>query len=439
MVGDARSRLAELTDDSVDLVLTSPPFLSLRSYLPDDHPDKALEVGAEPDPATFITTLLELTADLDRVLAPHGSIALELGDTYSGSGGAGGDYTADGMRAGQAVWSGSAAKRRRNGEPDNDRPPRRGRAQTIAVNRGTDPPAEVIPDQHRRSANQRDQIPGWPLDKSLAMIPELYRVALAYGVHPLTGDPSPAGRWRVRNVVRWHRPNPTPGELGDKYRPATTDLVIACRSKTRWFDLDAVRHDNPRKHEIPTTGGHEQARADVGLSSQDSVGQPAPQNQEGAPPLDTWVIGTAPYRGSHYATWPPELCRIPVESMCPRDVCRTCGEPRRRIVASTRVRTADGTPDPPRVPPTRADAGGTTAIGVRHAVTTTHETLGWSDCGHGDYRPGAVLDPFAGTGTTLLVATGRGRNAVGFDLDERNVELARERIGGLFLEVVDRE
>ena len=52
------------------------------------------------------------------------------------------------------------------------------------------------------------------------------------------------------------------------------------------------------------------------------------------------------------------------------------------------------------------------------------------------WRNGVVLDPFAGSGTTLAVATGHGRDAIGIDLDARNAELARERIG-MFLTVTD--
>lgn len=63
------------------------PYLALRSYLPADHPDKSKEIGSEPDPATFIDVMLALTAEWRRILAPHGSIVIELGDTYSGSGG----------------------------------------------------------------------------------------------------------------------------------------------------------------------------------------------------------------------------------------------------------------------------------------------------------------------------------------------------------------
>ena len=51
LVGDVFDRMAELPDGSIDLVMTSPPFLALRSYLPADHPDKGKEIGSEPNPA----------------------------------------------------------------------------------------------------------------------------------------------------------------------------------------------------------------------------------------------------------------------------------------------------------------------------------------------------------------------------------------------------
>ena len=112
LVGDVRQRMAELEDGSFDLILCSPPFLALRSYLPDGHPDKHLEIGSEATPAEFLDTMLDLTAEWGRLLAPHGSIAIELGDTYAGSGGGGGDYYEDGLRAGQPGFTGSASASR---------------------------------------------------------------------------------------------------------------------------------------------------------------------------------------------------------------------------------------------------------------------------------------------------------------------------------------
>src|SRR5204863_9184649 len=96
--------------------------LALRSYLPADHPDKAKEIGSEPTPGAFIDTLLDVVEECRRVLAPHGSLCFELGDTYAGSGGAGGDYNADGLREGHPTFTGSALKagRKASDYPDRD-------------------------------------------------------------------------------------------------------------------------------------------------------------------------------------------------------------------------------------------------------------------------------------------------------------------------------
>ena len=399
LIGDTFDVVRTLEPASVDLVLTSPPFLALRSYLPADHPDKHKEIGSEPTPAEFLDTLLALTAEWGRVLAPHGSICVELGDTYSGSN-SGGERT-DGGQYGN--WPSGGTKY------NLDTRPAKGTA-------------------------------GWPLDKSLCGIPHLYHLCLAYGRNLLTGEPSPAGQWRVRNVVAWCRPNPPVGALGDKFRPATSYMTIATRARDRWFDLDAVR--GPYSENT-------NARVAKGVTEKDRTGKSADRDGNwsslperdndgaGAPPLDWWNVSTEPYSGSHYATWPRKLLDRPIKAMCPMQVCTTCGQPRRRITETTRVRTSDGTVNPPRVAPTRDDAeGGTTAIGVRHAVESRVETIGWSDCGHNTWRNGIVLDPFAGSGTTLAVATGHGRDAIGIDLDARNADLARERIG-MFLTVTD--
>jgi DNA modification methylase len=103
VIGDVRDALDrfEADGETFDLLVTSPPFLALRSYLPADHPDKHREIGSEPTPALFLDTLYGLTAQWGRLLPEWASICVELGDTMSGSGGAGGDYADGGWRAGQ--------------------------------------------------------------------------------------------------------------------------------------------------------------------------------------------------------------------------------------------------------------------------------------------------------------------------------------------------
>lgn len=265
--------------------------------------------------------------------------------------------------------------------------------------------------------------PGWPLAKSACLIPELYRVALVYGRNPLTGEPSPAGQWRVRNTVRWCRPNPPVGALGDKFRPATSDMVIACVSPRRWFDLDAVRTEHKREqvgNGAPSAGRLGPDRNGIRATE----AHPA-----GAPPKDWWEVSTESYSGSHYATWPRKLLERPIKSMCPLRVCTVCGEPSRRIVESERVGAKDDSTRRKKSGPLARSVGRPPEKGWEYDRTT----IGWTDCGHGDqWRPGVVLDPFAGSGTTLAVATGHGRTALGFDLDERNADLARDRVGPMF-------
>ena len=416
IVGDVRDVLATIPDGSIDLVLTSPPFLALRSYLPADHPDKHREIGSEPDPATFLDTLLLLTAEWGRVLAPHGSICVELGDTYAGSGGAGGDYYTGGQREGQATFTGTAKSARFHPECPPGRDPATWR------------PLRGFPDGQQGGGR------GWPLPKSLCGIPHLYHLSLAYGRNLLTGEESPAGRWRVRNVVAWCRPNPPVGALGDKFRPATSYMTVATRAQRRYFDLDAVRHHNPRVDE--TAGSH--VRSEDGPPANGKGGgdyanpaKTSPQNPAGAPPLDYWVIPTAPYSGSHYAVYPPALCERPIKSMVPAKVCTVCGAPSERIVEADQA-TRDAN---------RAKTGHAARDDRENGAymggfaTPATATIGWTDCGHGSWRTGVVLDPFAGSGTTLMVATGHGRDAIGIDLDARNADLALDRVGPLLLTV----
>jgi len=236
LIGDVRERLADIADGSVSFIGSSPPFMALRSYLPDGHPNKDREIGSERDPATFVQTLLDITADCGRKLAPWGSLAFELGDTYAGSGGAGGDYADGGAREGQNAFDGSAARGRRRDHDESGRLPRK---RTKPISWGSPEPAvDAAPPDRLRT---RRQLPGWPQAKSLALIPQAYALSLAYGRNVLTGEPSPAGQWLVRNEIVWHRPNPAVGSLGDKVRPSTSYITVATRSPERWFDLTAVR------------------------------------------------------------------------------------------------------------------------------------------------------------------------------------------------------
>jgi site-specific DNA-methyltransferase (adenine-specific) len=408
-IGDVVERLAEIPDGSIDLIVTSPPFLALRSYLPADHPDKHKEIGSEPTPAAFIDTLLGLSAEFARVLAPHGSICIELGDTYSGGGGE------------NHLWDNGYSGGRTG---NNTKKP-------------------------KGSGRTRDISSGWPLAKSLTGIPTLYAWSLAYGRNLLTGQESPAGQWRIRNVIVWARPNPPVGSLGQrnphkgtgdaKFRPATSYITVACKGTSRYFDLDAVRTTPTQDPATYTGNGYTK-----GNPSGDGESSAMPGNPAGAPPLDwhaddhpedgdwLWKLSTQPYAGSHYATYPMKLPKRLIEAMCPLKVCVECGK------ASERVSQVDGLAGKDILAIAGDNERGTGLHGKRPPMPDiTRTTVGWTDCGHDAWRTGVALDPFAGSGTTLEAAQAVGRHAIGIDLDARNADLAQQRVG-MFLTVTER-
>ncbi len=81
--GDCRSILPTLPARSVQCCVTSPPYWSLRSYLSDDHPAKAHEIGQESTPQEYIQTLVEVFRLVWRVLCENGTLWLNLGDTHA--------------------------------------------------------------------------------------------------------------------------------------------------------------------------------------------------------------------------------------------------------------------------------------------------------------------------------------------------------------------
>ncbi len=77
LVGDALKQLRDLPADSVDCVITSPPYFALRNY------QVAGQIGLEPSVHDWVTNLVAVADELARVLKPEGSLWLNLGDSYS--------------------------------------------------------------------------------------------------------------------------------------------------------------------------------------------------------------------------------------------------------------------------------------------------------------------------------------------------------------------
>ena len=99
-VGDNRKVLSEFPDDHFDCVVTSPPYWGLRDY---EHEG---QIGREQTLAEFVDVLVNVFVGVRRVLKPTGTCWLNMGDSFNGSGGAGGDYNAGGSKEGQPKYKG---------------------------------------------------------------------------------------------------------------------------------------------------------------------------------------------------------------------------------------------------------------------------------------------------------------------------------------------
>ena len=136
---------------------------------------------------------------------------------------------------------------------------------------------------------------------------------------------------------------------------------------------------------------------------------------------NNWLIGTEPSREHHFAKFPSMLCRIPILATCPKKVCKKCGKAKERITIHKSHR-------PTNEKYSSGGLEGKNPIKITFG-NTENKTLGWTDCGcNAGFRPGIVLDPFAGSGTALVVAKQLGRNYLGIELNATYVKLAEDKI-----------
>lgn len=366
--GDVLAVLRELPAESVDCCVTSPPYWGLRDY------GQEGQLGLEPTPEEYVTRMVEVFREVRRVLAAHGTVWLNLGDSYAGS------------------WSGNSM-RPEGGEQREGGP-------------GFQPLDERVP---ARSGN----VPTGLKPKDLVGIP--WRVAFALQ----------ADGWYLRSDIIWAKPNPMPESVTDRPTKAHEYLFLLSKQPRYYFDAEAVRepHKMDGRHVTTVTGQNG--------SIQHRDGERWPNG--GRNIRSVWEIATQPYPEAHFATFPEELARRCIAAGCPEEVCRVCGKARERITLTELVPTKKAAKtfvvDARDAGADGNDQGSNRQKdghkpGWRNDVTT----LGFTDCGHDDYRPGTVLDPFMGSGTVAYVARKLGRHAVGIDLSEEYLKLAARRL-----------
>ncbi|WP_254823102.1 MULTISPECIES: DNA-methyltransferase [Haloglomus] len=386
--GDAIETLEQLPASSVHCCMTSPPYFGLRDYGVDG------QLGLEESLDEYIENLVDVGAAIRRVLRDDGSWWLNLGDSFG-----------DG--------------------------------------------------------------------KQKMLVP--HRVASAL---------QDAG-WVVRNDVTWVKPNPMPSAVKDRLNTTTEQVFHLTPSPDYWYDLDAIRE--PHKAESLERA----ARGYTGTKTTRVEHMPGRETESrvhnfdrgvhpnGKNPGDVFEVTVQPFSEAHFAVYPPELCETPLKATAPPEVCVDCGTPYEREVETTplwdrdiqaldrpqqrkaleRFQASDLTVahlQAARSVGFGDGAHGDAAQGSRDRVDDRTRKLadeakqvlggyfrefvhrperdatGWGqtcDCDTDATEAGIVLDPFAGAGTTCLVAKRLGRRFIGIDLNPEYVALAQQRVG----------
>jgi DNA modification methylase len=252
-VGDAMSVLATFPSDHFHCVVTSPPYWGLRDYGVEG------QLGLEESPDLFVGNLRMIFEQVRRVLKDTGTLWLNLGDSYIGP---------------------SGGKQGKNGQRQN---------RSFTASRILDKKASGLK------------------TKDLAGIP--WRVALA-----LQQD-----GWYLRQDIIWHKPNPMPESVRDRCTKAHEYIFLMSKRPQYYFDHKAIREpmkaSSVERQLRPWNG--ERQRSMPESYNPHSMSHYGKLSDGMRNRRSIWTVTTKPFRGAHFATFPPDLIEPCILAGCP--------------------------------------------------------------------------------------------------------------------------
>ena len=226
--------------------VTSPPYFGLRDYGVDG------QIGLEQKPEQYIAAMVEVFRCVRDVLADDGTLWLNIGDSYAAAGGAKVQGTKQTKGSQVGAWNGKTRR----------------------------PPSGIK-------------------TKDLIGIPWMLAFALR------------ADGWYLRQDIIWHKPNPMPESVRDRCTKAHEYLFLLSKHERYFFDSKAMKEPAVSKKpagnkhhkyaDAYKTGTSEEHRTKAGLLALTGV------EWERRNRRSVWTVPTMPYKGAHFATFPPAL------------------------------------------------------------------------------------------------------------------------------------
>lgn len=367
--GDAKDRLQDLPEESVQTAVTSPPYWGLRDYGAEG------QLGLEPTPEEYVENLVDVFGELKKVLRPDGTFWLNMGDSY---------YN---YRPGKGQNMGK---------------------QSVS---NTD---QDLPENCPRRANKIDGLK----EKDLVGMP--WRLAFA-----LQED-----GWYLRSDIIWNKPDPMPESIKDRPTSSHEFIFLFAKNKDYFYDHDAIKEPlkeaSKERYNYGFGGKKNEKLKETGENSTAVVGER--EATEGKNKRDVWTVTTDSFTGAHFAVFPPDLIEPCVKAgTSAAGQCTNCGAPLRR---QTETEKMERNREDPLTESKFQNAGGRQGCANDHKGTKS-ETVGWQktcDCETSETERQTVLDPFSGAATAGIAALKNGRRYVGIELNEDYIELSKKRI-----------
>ena len=243
--GDCRDIMRRWKSEGVQVqtCVTSPPYYGLRDY------GHAGQIGLEETPQQYVDAMVEVFSCVRDILRDDGTLWLNLGDSYAGSG---------------------------KGQTADD----------------CDDPKQ--PKLHgMKLAKNNDQLPA----KNLIGIP--WRVAFALQ----------ADGWFLRQDIIWHKPNPMPESVTDRCTKAHEYIFLLSKSKDYYFDHEAIKEKcvTPIDSKARAGFGSKEGKCNTMEYSHSNETGKAWDKTEDRNKRSVWTVTTKPYAEAHFACFPPDL------------------------------------------------------------------------------------------------------------------------------------
>ena len=260
-------------DESIDCVVTSPPYYGLRDYGVDG------QIGLEETPEAYIQKLVELFREIRRTLKKDGTIWVNLGDSYAGSGKG---RNKDGTHS-------EGGKQTTNS----------GSCEGLIITK---------------------KLEGYK-PKDLIGIPWMFAFALR------------DDGWYLRQDIIWHKPNPMPESVTDRCTKSHEYIFLFSKSERYYFDNREIMEecsdkqiDSYKGKERNGSGSkvertHEQGYSEAGKHRDNSGGFDYEISMKDGIPVrnkrDVWTVNVKPNKEAHFATYPEELVAPCILAGCP--------------------------------------------------------------------------------------------------------------------------